>query len=128
MALSFNQFKKTLQAFKKEALVVYWLWQDPRTPLLAKILLCLSVAYLFSPIDLIPDFIPILGQLDDLLLVPLLVYVALKFVPLNLAQEVRQKVTHSFYPPIQNAWWFVLFNLSIWALVCTWLLLKFVKL
>jgi uncharacterized membrane protein YkvA (DUF1232 family) len=59
--------------------------------LLAKIVAALVVAYAFSPIDLIPDFIPVLGQLDDLILVPLGIYIALRLIPDHVLSQSRQK-------------------------------------
>jgi len=64
----------------------------PQTPLFAKILLGLAVAYLLLPFDLIPDFIPVLGQLDDVLIVPGLIYLALKMIPDDVVAECRQQV------------------------------------
>jgi uncharacterized membrane protein YkvA (DUF1232 family) len=64
----------------------------PQTPLFAKILLGLAVAYLLLPFDLIPDFIPVLGQLDDVLIVPGLIYLALKMIPDHVVAECRQQV------------------------------------
>ncbi len=63
--------------------------KDKRTPLSAKILLGLAIGYLLLPFDLIPDFIPGLGQLDDLIIVPLLVYLAIKLIPKNIIEEYK---------------------------------------
>ena len=63
--------------------------RDPRTPLAAKIVAGATAAYAFSPIDLIPDFIPVLGLLDDLLLVPMGVWLALRLIPAPLIAELR---------------------------------------
>ena len=65
---------------------------DPRTPRLSKILLSAGIGYFLSPIDLIPDFVPVLGQLDDLLIVPGLLYAALRAVPPEVVEDCRQKV------------------------------------
>ncbi|MFH0884657.1 MAG: YkvA family protein [Candidatus Micrarchaeota archaeon] len=65
--------------------------EDERTPLPAKFFLWLAIAYFFMPIDLIPDFIPVLGQLDDLLIVPLLVFIALKMIPGGVMADCRKK-------------------------------------
>lgn len=64
--------------------------RHPRTPRLARCLLSLAVIYLLSPVDLIPDWIPLLGQLDDLLLVPLLVVSAMMLIPMDLIEECRK--------------------------------------
>ncbi len=77
----------------RRAVAVYRLvLQDRRTPLLAKLLLGAALAYALSPIDLIPDFIPVLGHLDDLLIVPLLAWVALRLVPAAVMEDSRRSV------------------------------------
>ena len=66
---------------KKELIVLYYALRDERTPLYAKIPAILSVCYLISPIDLIPDFIPFVGYVDDLVIVPLLLNAAIRLLP-----------------------------------------------
>jgi uncharacterized membrane protein YkvA (DUF1232 family) len=72
-------------------------WQlvlkDPRTPRLAKILLALAIGYLLLPFDLIPDFIPILGHLDDLVIVPLLFLLAIKLIPRNVIDDCKNRAS-----------------------------------
>jgi uncharacterized membrane protein YkvA (DUF1232 family) len=77
----------------KEEIEVYQLVRKhKRTPFLAKIILWIAIGYLFSPIDLIPDFIPVLGSLDDFILVPALVILALRMIPKEVVEECRAKV------------------------------------
>ncbi len=64
--------------------------RHPQTPLLSKILLGLAIGYLLMPFDLIPDFIPVIGQLDDVLIVPGLIYLALKMIPDEVVAECRK--------------------------------------
>jgi len=68
------------------------LHQHPQTPIVAKFLLWLAIAYVVMPFDLIPDFIPVIGQLDDLVIIPLLVYSALKLTPQNVIAECKGEV------------------------------------
>lgn len=63
---------------------------DPRTPDISKWLIGAAIAYLLSPIDLIPDFIPVIGHLDDLVIVPLLLYLAAAMIPEAVRMEARQ--------------------------------------
>lgn len=68
------------------------LYADPRTPKLAKILLWVALGYALSPIDLIPDFIPVIGHLDDIIILPVLLYIAIKLVPKNVYIENYVKI------------------------------------
>lgn len=68
-----------------------------RTPRMAKFLLWLAIGYVLLPFDLIPDFIPVLGQLDDVLIVPGLVYLALKMIPQEVIGECRERVKQDGY-------------------------------
>ena len=77
--------------FRAQLLTLWFCRSHPRTPLAAKILAALVVAYAFSPIDLIPDFIPVLGYLDDLIIVPAGIYLALRLIPEDVVAESRQK-------------------------------------
>jgi len=75
--------------FKREIALYRRVLADPRTPRVARWLLGAAVAYALSPIDLIPDFVPVLGHLDDLLVLPLLVWLALRAVPAHIVAEHR---------------------------------------
>ena len=79
------------QRLLAEVAALWFCSRHPRTPLLAKAIAIAVVAYAFSPVDLIPDFIPVLGLLDDLLLLPIGVWVVLKLVPADVMTECRQQ-------------------------------------
>lgn len=84
--------KKVLEEFKNNLRIYKLVLKDERTPKAAKILLWIAIAYLISPIDLIPDFIPIIGHMDDLVVVTLLVITALKIIPKEVINDNRKKV------------------------------------
>ncbi len=86
-----DKWKKRAQQLKTEVYALYLAYRDPRTPWFARLLSALVVAYAFSPIDLIPDPIPVLGYLDDLVLIPLGVYLALKLIPKEVMVESRAR-------------------------------------
>ncbi|OGW81344.1 MAG: hypothetical protein A3C47_06730 [Omnitrophica bacterium RIFCSPHIGHO2_02_FULL_51_18] len=88
-----KKIKVLIESFKQELAIYQLVWKDPRTPRIAKWLLGIAITYLVSPVDLIPDFIPIVGQLDDLLIVPLCVYLALRIIPKSVIVESREKVS-----------------------------------
>ena len=83
------------QNVKKQLKLYRLVLKDKRTPLTAKILLGSAIGYLLLPFDLIPDFIPVFGQLDDLIVVPFLVYLALKFIPNYIIEEYKIEINHS---------------------------------
>jgi uncharacterized membrane protein YkvA (DUF1232 family) len=78
---------------KTELYALYLAARDPRVPWYARLLLVAIVAYAFSPIDLIPDFIPVLGYLDDLILLPLAIWLALRMVPREVMQDCRARAS-----------------------------------
>ncbi|MDZ4159752.1 MAG: YkvA family protein [Anaerolineaceae bacterium] len=80
---------------KREAYALYFAYRDPRTPWYAKALAGLVVAHTFSPIDLIPDFIPILGFLDDLVITPVGIALAIRMIPNTVMLDARQKADQS---------------------------------
>lgn len=87
-----ERLKTEARRLKAEVLVLYFAARHPGTPWYAKLLVILIVAYAFSPIDLVPDFVPVLGVLDDLILVPLGIAVALRLIPGEVLAECRGKV------------------------------------
>ena len=90
-----EKLKSRARALKIEAFAVYLAAKDPRTPWYAKALIFFVVAHTFSPIDLIPDFIPILGYLDDLIITPGGLWLAIRMIPPEVLAEARAKVATS---------------------------------
>jgi uncharacterized membrane protein YkvA (DUF1232 family) len=88
-----NRLKKLFLRFKRELQLYRNILADPRTPRLTKILLGSAVAYAVTPVDIIPDFIPVVGHLDDAIIVPALVYLALKTIPKPLLEEHRRALS-----------------------------------
>jgi len=86
-----DTWKVRARQLKTEVYALYLAYKDPRTPWYARIFAAIVVGYAFSPIDLIPDPIPVLGYLDDLLLIPLGVFLALKMIPPQVVSESRLK-------------------------------------
>lgn len=79
------------RSFKQQTLVVYFAARDPRTPLLVRVLAVLVAAYALSPIDLIPDFIPVIGYLDDLILLPLGIALIVKLTPPDVIEAAKER-------------------------------------
>ena len=87
-----EKLKSRARALKNEAYAIYLAAKDPRTPWYAKVLIFFVVAHTFSPIDLIPDFIPILGYLDDLIITPVGIALAVRLIPPEVLEEARLTV------------------------------------
>ena len=86
-----DHWKERARQLKTEVYALYLACKDPRTPWYAKLFTALVVGYAFSPIDLIPDFIPVLGYLDDLVIVPVGAFLAMKMIPPQVMQDSREK-------------------------------------
>jgi uncharacterized membrane protein YkvA (DUF1232 family) len=91
MNQAFTKLQSISRAFKTELKTYQLVLKDSRTPRISRIFLGLAIGYLLLPFDIIPDFIPVLGQLDDLIIVPALVTLALKFVPEDVIDSSRQQ-------------------------------------
>jgi len=89
MAETLERLKRWARALKRDVMALWLAARDRRTPLAAKVVAGAVAAYALSPIDLIPDFIPVLGYLDDLLLVPAGIWLAVRLVPVQLLEELR---------------------------------------
>ena len=84
-----EQLKRWARELKSEGMTLWFCCRHPDMPWLPKVLAIMVVGYFLSPIDLIPDFIPVLGYLDDLILVPIGIYLTLKLVPQHVIEECR---------------------------------------
>ena len=98
-----STLRKWARALKQQTLVVYFAARDPRTPWPVRLLALFVAAYALSPIDLIPDFIPVLGYLDDLIIVPLGVTLVLRLIPPEVKQSAREKAAAAVDRPVSRA-------------------------
>ena len=113
---------------KQDTLALYYAYSNPGTPWTAKILIWITVGYLLSPIDLIPDFIPLLGLLDDLIIVPLLIICSIKLIPTVVWEECRHRA--ELEPlMLQKSKWFMMIIILLWIgiLVLTWYQIKDIR-
>ena len=114
---AFERLKQKSRHLKIEIYALYLAYRDPRVPWYAKAFVALVVGYALSPIDLIPDFIPVLGYLDDLILIPLGVAVALKMIPEKVMDDcrIRSKELMNKKKPINRV--------AAVVIICIWLML-----
>ena len=96
-------WRQRARQLKRETYALYLAYRDPRVPWYAKLLAACVVAYAFSPIDLIPDFIPVLGTLDDLVLIPLGIALSVKLIPPQVMAECRAHAAAAEGKPINWA-------------------------
>ncbi len=126
--LVFKKIKHYLGQLKQDVLVLWFAIRSPNTPTIPKILAFLAVAYAFSPIDLIPDFIPILGYVDDLILIPIMVFLILKIIPNTVLQtsrvEANEWLIQNKAKPTNQYGLIIIF--FIWFLM-GWLLFEYLK-
>ena len=109
-----SRLRNWARALKRQALVVWFAARDPRTPLFPRLLALAVAAYALSPIDLIPDFIPVLGYLDDVIIVPLGVWLVLRLVPDEVIADARTKADTASERPVSRAMTVVI--VAIWAI------------
>ena len=115
---------------KRDTLAVWYASLDQRTPWYARLLAGLVAAYAFSPIDLVPDFIPVLGYLDDLLLIPLGVGLAVRLIPAGVMADCRQQAAQALSQPHPKLWQGALIIAALWLaglLLAGWLILRAVN-
>jgi uncharacterized membrane protein YkvA (DUF1232 family) len=87
----FSKISSWAKALKLDVLALWFALKNPTMPFWAKVVCFIAVAYALSPVDLIPDFIPVLGYLDDLIIVPALVWLALKLIPAEVMNQSREQ-------------------------------------
>lgn len=110
-------WRQRARRLKTETFALYLAYKDPRTPWYARLVAACVVGYAFSPIDLIPDPIPVLGYLDDLVLVPLGVALALKMVPTPVMAECRAKAQEAVHDGRPTNWVVAGIVVVIWLLL-----------
>jgi uncharacterized membrane protein YkvA (DUF1232 family) len=118
-------WRAAARTLKREVYTLYYACRDPRVPWYAKAVAGVVVAYALSPIDLIPDFIPVLGYLDELVLVPLGVALVLKLIPADVLEDCRRRAEQT-RTRLRN-WFAAAVIVMIWlitAAVIAWILLS----
>jgi len=102
---------------KREVPVVFLALKDNETPIIAKIIAAVTVGYALSPIDLIPDFIPVLGYLDDVIILPALIVLTIKMVPTSVWEKCCKEAEDMWEDGKPKKWYFAIPIVLIWLLV-----------
>ncbi|MFF3024274.1 YkvA family protein [Gottfriedia sp. NPDC057948] len=119
-----KKLKLWAKKLKRQVFTLYFACKDERVPLYAKVFIVCVVAYAFSPIDLIPDFIPILGYLDDVILIPLGIYISLKLIPDNVIADCEMKAEEMMKQGKPKNWIVGSLILLIWLVIFIWVFFK----
>jgi len=122
-----ERWKRQVKLLRAETYALYLAYRDPRVPWYSKAFAALVVGYAFSPIDLIPDFVPILGYLDDLILIPIGITIALKMIPDEVMEECRLDAREALGDGRPTNWAAVIVIVGIWLLtvaIFIWLIMR----
>lgn len=106
---------------KKDIPALFLALKDCDTPIPARLLAGITVAYALSPIDLIPDFIPLLGYLDDVILLPFLVFLTIKCIPKEVLERNREQAEGMWKDGKPKKWYYAIPIVLIWGLILVWL-------
>lgn len=107
-----ESLKGRARSLQRDTLAVWYAAKDKRTPWYARILAVLVAAYALSPVDLVPDFIPVLGYLDDLILIPAGIALVLRLIPAVVMSDARIKADLSLAKP--STWWMTGLIILVW--------------
>ena len=122
-----DSLKDKSRKLKTEITTLYYAYQDPKLGLLPKIIILFTLGYALSPIDLIPDFIAVLGYIDDLVIVPALISLSIKLIPEEILASAREKAIKEPLKLKKNNWLFALLFISIWVVLIAVIVLKIIK-
>ena len=117
LATVMKDWKQQVRKLKKETYVIYLACKDSRVPWYARALAAIVVAYALSPIDLIPDIIPVIGYLDDLILVPLGIILVVRIIPPAVLEDCRQQAEVAMSQSTPKSWIAAVVVVAIWLLL-----------
>lgn len=109
--------KDMANKLKQDIPTVYLALKKNETPVIAKIFAMITVVYALSPVDLVPDFIPIIGFLDDLIILPMLVSITIKFIPKEILNQCRVESKNLWNNGKPKKWYFSIPIIAIWVLL-----------
>ena len=115
--LTIMSLKEKAKQLKTDIPAVFLALKDKKTPWYAKFFALLTVVYALSPIDFIPDFIPVLGYVDDLVILPALVALTVRFIPRDVFEEYRKQAWDMWKDGSPKKWYYAIPILLIWGLI-----------
>ena len=118
------KLKERIQELKQYLSALYLAYKRKDIPVYTKILIAIIIGYALSPIDLIPDFIPVLGYLDDLIILPILIYFAIKSIPDEILAECKDEAKGLWKEGKPKKWYYGIPIIIIWILVIAIIIIK----
>jgi uncharacterized membrane protein YkvA (DUF1232 family) len=109
--------KERIQELRQYLSTLYLAYKRKDIPVYAKILIVIIIGYALSPVDLIPDFIPVLGYLDELIILPILIYFAIKLIPDEILKECKEEAKNLWKEGKPQKWYYGIPIIIIWILV-----------
>jgi len=124
--LRWLRLRKRASKIKQQVYMLWYACKDPRTPGYTKLFAALIAAYAFSPIDFIPDFIPFIGHLDDLVIVPLGITLVMKMISPPVMEASNAKAIALINGPMQKIWYTSAGFMTLWTLIAVWIIEIFI--
>lgn len=118
-------WEERVKKLKADISAIFLALKRPKTPLIAKIAAGVTVAYALSPIDLVPDFIPVLGYLDDLLILPLLVTLTIRLIPKSVFESCREEAKDLWQHGQPKRWYYAFPVVFLWIMVSVLIVRRF---
>jgi uncharacterized membrane protein YkvA (DUF1232 family) len=112
-----KKLKEKAKKITQDLSILYIAYKRKDVPIFAKIIIIAAIIYALSPIDLIPDFIPVLGYLDDLIILPLLIYVSIKIIPQNILEECKEEAKEIIMDGKYKKWYYGIPVIIIWTII-----------
>ena len=109
--------KARARQLKRDVLAVFLALRDKRTPIIARVIAAITVGYALSPVDLIPDFVPVLGYLDDVILLPALIALTIRLIPAEVFEQCRRDSENLWADGKPKRWYYAIPIILIWLLI-----------
>ena len=109
--------KARARQLKRDVPAVFLALRDKRTPIIARVIAAITVGYALSPVDLIPDFVPVLGYLDDVILLPALIALTIRLIPAEVFEQCRRDSENLWVDGKPKRWYYAIPIILIWLLI-----------
>lgn len=109
--------KARARQLKRDVPAVFLALRDKRTPIIARVIAAITVGYALSPVDLIPDFVPVLGYLDDVILLPALIALTIRLIPAEVFEQCRRDSENLWADGKPKRWYYAIPIILIWLLI-----------